>query len=173
MAMLDLRRTDRRTNTLYNPYWTTSAEITPACDDTEAVLFSFPTISPIHFRGLLILQEICCEVITAFAGGTITLDIGMGTIPLESTTTGGVVTETDVDEYIDNTEITHGTPAVYFPATGDWITAKLLMTNLASTIITPADSTVPVIYAKLASDAVITAGVARVHAMLNVVPLMG
>ena len=174
MAMLDLRRTDLRGTTLENPYWVTSAEIAPAADDTEAVLFSFPlTGGATPNRGVVLITAICCEIITAFAGGTITLDIGIGTIPLESTTTGGVVTETDLDEFIDNTEITHGTPATYFPATGDFVTALAAGTFVAPVKIVPVDSAVIVVFATLLSDATITAGAARVHALLHQVPLMG
>ena len=173
MSMLDLRRTELRTTTLENPFWMTSAEINKDCDDTEAVLFSFPAEGGwVHTRGLILVTAICCEVITAFAGGTITLDIGYGTIPLESTTTGGTVTETDVDEYIDNTEITHGTPGVYFPVATDFVTALAAATFVAPVSIIPANATVPVIYAKLLSDATITAGTARVHALVHRVPLV-
>jgi hypothetical protein len=173
MGMLDLRRTDLRTTTLENPYWMTSAEINKDCDDTEAVLFSFPASGGwMHTRGLFLITAICCEVITAFSGGTITLDIGYGTIPLETTTTGGIVTETDVDEYIDNTEITEGTAGIYFPAATDFVTALAAGTFVAPVRIDPVDADVPVIYAKLLSDATITAGAARVHALVHRVPLV-
>ena len=174
MAMLDLRRTDLRGTTLENPYWITSGEITNACDDTEAVLFSFPlTGGATPNRGIALVTSICCEIITAFAGGTITLDIGIGTIPLESTTTDGTVTETDEDEYIDNTEITHGTPGVYFGAATDYVTALAAGTFVAPVQIVGLDADLVVIYAKLVSDAAITAGLARVHALINNIPLMG
>ena len=170
--MIDLRRTDIRKNVLENPFWMTSGEITLAGDDLASVLFSFPittSVSP-GFRGVVLLHDMCCQIITAFAGGTITLDIGACTLATDAVTTGGDTTDVDVDEYIDNTEITHGTPAVYFPATGDWITARLLNTWLAPSIVEPADTTVPAIAAYLASDAAITAGVARVHLLVSVVP---
>ena len=174
MAMLDLRRTDLRGTTLENPYWITSAPITPDADDTEAVLFSFPlTGGATPNRGLVLITSICCEITTLFAGGTITLDIGYGTIPLEATTTGGTVTETDVDDYIDNTEITHGTVGIYFGAATDFVTALAAATFVQPVKIIPVDSAVPVVYAKLLSDAAITGGSARVHALVHRVPLMG
>ncbi len=174
MAMLDLRRVDLRRQTLENPYWVTSAEINKDADDAEAVLFSFPlTGGATPSRGLILITAICCEIITAFAGGTITLDIGLGTIPLESTTTAGVVTITDADEFIINTEITHGTPATYFPAASGWVTAWVAGTFVSPVAIVPLDADVPVVYATLVSDAAITAGAARVHALVHRVPLMG
>ena len=174
MAMLDLRRTDLRGTTLENPYWVTSAEITKDADDAEAVLFSFPlTGGATPNRGITLVTAICCEIVTLFAGGTITLDIGIGTIPLETTTTAGTVTTTDEDEFIDNTEITHGTVGTYFPATGDYVTVLAAGTFAAPVQIISLDADLIVIYATLVSDAAITGGVARVHALLHRVPLMG
>jgi hypothetical protein len=173
-TMLDLRRTDLRGTTLENPYWVTSAPITKDADDTEAVLFDFPlTGGNTNTRGLTIIHCICCEIVTPFAGGTITLDIGLGTIPLITTTTGGTVTITDADEYIINTEITHGTAGVYFPQASDFVTALAAGTHGSPVVLVHLDAAIPVIYATLVSDAAITAGVARVHALFNRVPLMG
>lgn len=174
MAMLDLRRVDLRRQTLENPYWVTSAEINKDCDDAEAVLFDFPlTGGASPNRGITLVTAICCEIITAFAGGTIVLDIGIGTIPLITTTTGGTVTETDLDEFIPTADITNGTPGVYFPDGGDFVTVLAAGTYAAPVQIVGLDADIKVIYANLTSDAAITAGAARVHALLHNVPLMG
>lgn len=174
MAMLDLRRTDLRGTTLENPYWISSAPVTKDADDTEAVLFSFPlTGGASSTRGLTLITSICCEIIVGFAGGTIVLDIGLGTIPLESTTTGGTVTTTQIDEYIPTADITSATPATYFPDGGDFVTALAAATFVVPVQIVPLDSAVPCILATLTSDAAITAGSARVHALVHRVPLMG
>jgi len=173
-TMLDLRRTDLRATTLENPYWVTSAEINKDADDTEAVLFDFPlTGGNVNSRGITCIYAICCEITTLFAGGTITLDIGLGTIPLITTTTGGTVTITDADEYIINTEITHGTVGVYWPQASGFLTELAAGTHASPVTIAHLDADIPVIYATLVSDAAITGGAARVHALLNRVPLMG
>ena len=174
MAMLDLRRTDIRTTSQENPYWVSSAEIKPEADDKEAVLFSFPlSTGPVYNRGLFLVTAICCEIIIGFAGGTILLDIGLGTIPLETSTDGATVTTTDLDEYIPTADITSATPATYFPDGGDFVTALAAATFAVPVQIVPLDATVPVILATLTSDAAITAGSARVHALMHRVPLMG
>lgn len=173
-TMLDLRRTDLRGTTLENPYWVTSGVIAPAADDKEAVLFDFPlTGGNVGSRGMTVIAAICCEIVTLFAGGTITLDIGLGTIPLITTTTGGTVTVTDTDEFIDNTEITHGTTGVYWGAGTDYVTELAACTMASPVTIVHLDADIPVIHATLISDAAITGGVARVHALFNRVPLMG
>lgn len=174
MAMLDLRRTDLRGTTLENPYWITSAAVNKDADDTQAVLFSFPLAGgATPNRGLVLVTAICCEIITGFVGGTVVLDIGLGTIPLETSTTGATVTTTDADEYIPTADITNGTPATYFPDGGDFTTVLAAATFAAPVAIVPLDADVPVILATLTSGAPITAGVARVHALIHRVPLMG
>jgi len=165
---LDLRRHDLRTTVLENPYWITSGPIVKEADDLAAILFSFPL--SVYRNGLVIIQAIYVEIVTVFAGGTITLDIGSATLATDDVTTDGVSTDVDVDEYVDNTEITHGTIGKYFPATGDWITAALLQTWLEPAIIVPLDAAVPCVCAYLVSDAAITAGEARVKMLVSVPP---
>ena len=41
-TIIDVRRTDLRTNVLENPYWITSGEIDKSHDDKASLLFSFP-----------------------------------------------------------------------------------------------------------------------------------
>lgn len=174
MAMLDLRRTDLRGTTLENPYWVTSAEIAPAADDAEAVLFSFPlTGGATPNRGLVLITIICCEIITGFVGGTPSMTIGTGSIPLETSTTGATVTITDADDFFPSASITEATPGIYFPAAGDWLTAAAAQTFAQPVALTPLDADVPVLYAALTSGSPITAGAARVHALMHRIPLMG
>lgn len=167
IAVLDLRRTDERHSVHANPFWLESGLITPAADDKGAILFSFPAAKG---RKAVVVHEICCRIITAFAGGTITLDIGAHTLATDDVTTGGDATIVDVDDYIPTASITNGTIGVYWPAGGDFLTAKAAGTVSGPAIITPADTTVPCITATLASDATITAGAARIMALVSYLP---
>jgi hypothetical protein len=175
-TILDLRRTDLRTNVLENPYWITSAEITPDCDDQDAVLFSFPitkSISPGYGNNLIFIHQVAFEITTAFAGGTVALDIGQGSLATDAVTTGGTVTDVDPDMYLLDADITLGTKGWYLPTSGHttaWLTdiaAKTFTTNIT---ITPADATVLAVVAYLTSTDTITAGAARFHMLISELP---
>jgi len=168
MSMLDLRRQDARTNVLENPFWLTSAMLTPDADDAEAVFFSFPAA---YGDSAYLVQSICVETIIAFAGGTVAVTIGTGTIPLESSTDGATVTGVDPNFYFEDLADTDlGNIGVDFPDGSAYLTA--LAAGLHETlIITCADADVPVIYAALTSSAAITAGAARIHVLLSRIPL--
>jgi hypothetical protein len=166
-TILDGRRTDQRTNVRVNPFWITSAELTKASDDKGFLFFSFPEALGDYF-----IHNVLFEVVTGFAGGTITIDIGLGTLATNDITTDGDVTIVDKDEYIVNTDIVHGTPGYYTPDGGDWFTAWLAG-NLDTQIIAGADTTVPAIYATMVSDAAITAGSGYLHAMVSKLPKGG
>jgi len=174
-TILDLRRADLRSNTLANPYWLTSAQITKACDDLGALLFSFPitaSISP-GYKPFYI-EHVVFEVETLFAGGTIALTIASGTLATDAVTTAGLVTEVDADEYMLSDDITSGTVG-YYAAGGtgtdpDFITIKILEDGVMPFYHTPADTTVPCIYALLTSNAAITAGAGRLHILINEMP---
>ena len=106
-TMLDLRRTDLRSNVLENPYWITSAEIAPAADDKDAVLFSFPitkSVSPGYGYNLILLHMMAFEVITAF-DGTAVIIVGVGSIATDDITTAGTVTDVDENEYFEDGDI--------------------------------------------------------------------
>lgn len=175
ITILDHRRTDLRTNTLGNPYWLTSGQITKADDDLAALLFSFPitkSVSP-GYRPLFI-EQIVFEVEIAFIGGTPSILIASGTLATDAVTTGGVVTEVDADEYMLSDNITEATIGFY-PACGagtdsDWMTAKLAGNAVHPYIIVPADTAVPCIYASLSSGSPITAGSGRLHILIAEMP---
>ena len=167
IACLDLRRSDERHSVHANPFWLESALITKDCDDKGAILFSFPAA---RGRKNVIIHEICIQIITAFAGGTITLNIGSHTLATNAITTGGNITIVDVDDYIPTGSITNGTAGFYHPAAGDFLTAKAAGTIVAPALIVPADTTVWAVTATLASDAAITAGAARVYALTSYLP---
>ena len=167
-TMLDLRRQDQM-RTLWTPYWLLSAEITPDADDKAAVLFSFPI--EVFGSRLIKILEVGCQVTTALTGGTVSLDIGAGTIATDGAVDGDTVTEVDADEYVATAHITEGTAAMYWCQGSDWLTAFLLGTNQGVEIITPAATTVPCVVAYLTSNADITAGAARVLMQVVEVPM--
>lgn len=167
--IIDYRRMDERAYTHLTPRWLSSAEISAVdSDDLCALVFSFPIAKYGSYD--VLIEKICFEVTEAFAGGTITVNVGSHTLATDLITTGGDATLVDVDDYIPTADITMATPAVYFALTGDWITAKLLRTELTPVIIVPADTTVPAVGVEVVSDGVITAGLGRVHMLIAEVP---
>ena len=176
-TMLDLRRTDLRSHVLENPYWITSSIIAPAADDQDAVLFSFPIapgvgVSPGYGNSVILIHQIILEVVTAFAGGTVDMLVGVGSIATDAAVTGDTVTDVDVDEYFATTDHTLGTAACYFPTGGDWLTIAAANTFAAYGKIVPADATVLCIEAQLTSTATITAGRGVIHVLISEVPAL-
>lgn len=184
-SMLDLRRTDLRTNVLENPYWITSEEITEACDDKAAVLFSFPiglltTSLSAWGNTVIVIQEMALEVNETFlgSGSVAVVECGMGMLATddEDTTviiTGGVA---DPNQFW---EVLEGDAAVLnlgmnFPiANGAYNDDRLLGQHAISYVITPSDtaSNVPCVTFHLSNDAAtLTQGSAFLHMLLAVVP---
>lgn len=166
----DLRRQDDN-RTLWHPYWMTSRQINydDLTDANPALLWSFPATK--YGTRIIIVENVAVQVITAFTGGTPAVNLGAWTIATDDAgDAGDTITVVDMDDYVPTADITEATPANYFAATGDWITAYLLKTNLAPVIITPADATVPCI--ALLGYASATAGAARVHIQVQEVPLL-
>jgi hypothetical protein len=159
---------------IYQPYWISSLELsalTIGSDETKiGIMFSFPAAQ--YGNSKILIEKCCIQITQAFAGGTITVNVGSHTLATDLITTDGVATLVDVDDYIPTADITSGTIGHYFAATGDWITAKLLMTELTPVIITPADATVPAVGLDVTSDGTITAGKARVHFLITEIPLV-
>lgn len=158
----DLRRPDQRNTVEPIPHWIASGVFSYLHDDKGALLFSFPA-ADVNARQVIIHAAIA-EVITGFVGGTPTVNIGLGTVATDAVTTGGDITIVDADEYIPTADITVATPGFYPALTGDsvvlWAAGKLV-------VLTPADATVPVIYASVASNAALTAGYGRLHLLLS------
>jgi hypothetical protein len=163
MAVLDLRRTDQRTNIRLNPLWVVSSVITKDADDAEAILFSFPLAG-----GDYVIHNIMLDCTAAFATtGTADLLVGYGTIATDAITTGGAITETDDNEYF----VTHEPATGYsFPLVAEAQTGSDFAVDRskyhAQTIV-GADADVPCIYASLTADAAITAGAARIHVLMS------
>ena len=171
IALKDYRRTDLRKQTLENPVWITSAEVGIEADDKGALLFSFPknpvpdnmnpysTYAPAGDLGLCgknyMIEDAVVEIVEAFAGGTVTLDFGVGTIATDAAQDGANITYTANDGIAADTVITEGTIGMYKPAAA------------LRTLIANADTTVPCVFASLASSAAITAGKARLHLKIS------
>lgn len=163
MTMLDLRRTDERDHVWYNPFWVSSGELSPDADDLEAVFFSFPTV-----RGAqTLLYDAVFEVLQVFNGTPDTL-IGIGTIPLETSTTGATVSVVDADEIFQTADIDLTSAGWTYLSGGDMLTA--LAAGGPGVIITNADATVPVVYATLTATGTITTGRGRLHLLMSILP---
>ena len=168
MGMLDLRRQDLRTNVLTNSFWMSSGIITPAADDAEAVLFSFPLNARYN---IFVPTAICVETIQAFAGGTLGLTVGTGSIATDDATDGDTVAVVDADYYFTTAAIAGiASRGVAFTTAGAFVTALAAGTH-GDNALTCLNADLPVIYAALTSDAVITAGQARVHVFGSYVPV--
>ena len=103
------------------------------------------------------IEDAVIEIIEAFAGGTITLDVGQGTIATDAAVDGDDITYSNVDGIVDTTDVTSGTIGFY----------KSAVSGMLRTVITNADANTPCIFAALASSAAITAGKARLHLKLS------
>ena len=171
ITMIDYRKRDQYRH-IHHPYWIFCGEISAVlADDKGALAFAF-SAAQFGSSTRILIEKVAFQVTEAFAGGTITVDVGSGTIETEAAQDGDDITLVDKDDYVPTADITSGTLGMYFAATGDWITAKLLRTELGPCIITPADATVPVVYVSIASDATITAGKGRVFMQITEVPFV-
>lgn len=163
VTLKDLRRTDQRATVEPGPVWITSGWFTYEQAALGALLFSFPATK---FGGIVAIQGCVVEIATAFAGGTPSIDIGEGTVSVDKVYDGDDITIVDADEYVPSADITEGTVANYPALTGDsvalWAAGQMK-------IITPADATVPVIYATLSAS--LTAGKGRVHVLMSEIPV--
>jgi len=170
-TIIDYRRYDYM-RTLWTPYWMVSSEISAVdSDDLFALCFQFPAAD--YGTRSILIEKIAFQVTEAFAGGTITVNVGAATIATtDDGEDGDTATDVDQDEYIPTADITSGSTGTYFAATGDWITQRLLQTNGAPCLVTPADSTVPCVGVWVASDATITAGKGRIIMQVTEVPTL-
>ncbi len=164
MALVDLRQKTQRHYHEQKPFWITSADIKPEHTTEQCLLFSFPAARGVK---LIKVHDICIDIITAFTGGTPSIDVGLGTIATDDVSTGGTYSETDADEYIPTASITEATIGIYFPGAGDFLTAKAAGTNVVPVKIVCADATVPCIHATLTDGG--TTGLARVHALISAI----
>ena len=173
VALLDYRRPDLRKQTLENPVWIASDVFGKEADDKGALLFSFPknpvpdnlspysTYAPAGDLGIsgkcYMIEDAVVEIIEGFVGGTVLLDVGIGTIATDAAVNDDNITYSANDGVIDNDDITEGTIGFY--PTG--------VSTLARTLVVNADTNTPCIFAAITSDAAITAGKARLHLKLS------
>lgn len=168
MSMLDLRKTDLRTEVFTNPFVLTSAIIDKEADDKKAVLFSFPKKTKSR---IFIPQFVAVETIEVFDGGTIAFTLGTGTIDTNDATTGDKVTTTDADYFITSAAQADLTSlGTAFPDSGAFVTA-IAAGDFGASAITCVDTDVPVVYGTLTSDADITAGKCRIHLLGTYLPV--
>ena len=179
-AMLDLRRTDLRTTVLENTFWITSGEITEACDEKAAVLFSFKKlagISPGYGNCAIIIREMVLEVLETFlgSGSVAAFLLGKGTLDTDAQAT----THTTVDDN-EYWEATEGAAAVINLGINYPVTSANYLTDWAARVhgegyvITPADTVIPTVVAYLTNDtATLTQGRAYLHMLIDRIPLVG
>jgi hypothetical protein len=158
---------------LYQPYWISSLEVSAldlgSLETKMALLFSFPAAQ--YGTSVILVEKACVQITEAFAGGTITVDLGNYTIVGNGVTTGGVATDVDYN-WVVNGDVTHGTLGCYWAATSAFLTAMEAGTQGANTRITPNDTTVPCVGIHVTSDGTMTAGKCRAHMLITEVPLV-
>lgn len=153
MAFKDMRRTDARDDIQRTPYWMTSAEID--CADTGAgdgdiVLFSFPNTGYTY-----LVHGAYAEIIVVLDAGD--LDVGDGTLPLDTTGESGTYTEVNAASILATAQITEATIGLY----------EGVLTTAAPIELVGAAATVPCIHADL--SAAVT-GKFRVHVLVSAIP---
>lgn len=176
--VLDLRRTDLRTNVLENPYWISSKEMDADCDAEVALLFDFPitlvagSLSPICYgNSKIIIHEMVLEVNTIFAGGVPALVIGQHTIDLQ--TTLAYTDDIDPNGFVESIAGSGASAAAgLYPlhATSAYDTARIAGQHAAIYVITPTDTSVPGITASYSGG--VTSGSSVLHALISVVPVV-
>lgn len=162
VSCVDFRRMDQRNAVQPEPLWVTSGLFDLTATGKGALLMSFPTT----LGKLYAIHGLVLEVAILFAGGTPSIDVGLGTIALDTVTTGGDITIVDADGLIPSADITEGTKGKYPALTGAAVT---LWAAGQMQLITCADTAVPVIYATLSSG--LTAGAARLHVLMSRIPV--
>lgn len=181
-VMLDLRRTDLRTNILENPYWITSGELTVAADTLAAVFFSFPITksdySPGYGSNLVLIHEMVLQVKTPFTSDSTTFSIGECSLATDAVTSAGTTTDGTIagntpDDYMveadGDADIIAAAAYNFIDTSSTYLTDHAAMTWTADTTIIPADSTVLCI-AGYVTGGTLTAGSAYVHVLISVIP---
>jgi hypothetical protein len=163
---------------IFQPYWISSLELKAldiGSDETKiGIMMSFPAVKYGGGSPRISVLQVCCQITEAFAGGSITVNVGTHTLLVDTVTDGGVATLVDFDEYIAAATITHGTLGAYFgaAASSDWLTSRLLWTEADAACILPLDAVVPAVGVDLTSDGTMTAGKLRVHMLIAEIPLV-
>ena len=169
ITCIDYRRTDQRTSVLENPFWLTSGLVSAvASDDLGALLFSFPKA-----KQLILIHDVVVQNVAALTAAT-TVDIGTGTLALDTVTTGGDITIIAKDSLITNVDSVVTAATCWGCTTANTSTWLTLKASGAYTtprfLVGVATATVPCIYASVARSGVISAGTFRVHVLVTIVP---
>jgi hypothetical protein len=168
MALKDLRRVDQNQNILYNPYWIPSAQIKKAHDSVDCVLFSFPKAL---YPGVILIHDICVVCEAAFTDAGCTMNVGIGTILLDTTDESGDVTAVDADAFFGTADVDFEAGDITFPSSSDFLTAKAAGTWTVDNMLIPTDAVVPVIYANLSANSDIAdSGAVRVCILASQIP---
>jgi len=175
--VLDLRRTDLRTNVLTNPYWITSAEMTAACDAEVACLFSFPITliadslcEAAYGNSKIIILEAVLEVNTIFAGGTPALIAGFQTLDLQTTLAYTDEDENALIESIAGSGASAAAGTYPLHATSAYNTARVAGQHAATYVLTAKDTDVPCVTAEYSGG--VTSGSSYLHLLISVVPVV-
>lgn len=162
--LADARNPAQRSTVEPSPVWLSSGLITHSMAGKGALCFMFEK----RWGGVAVIHNAVLEVLTAFAGGTPSIDIGQGTIVYgtDEFESNSVITIVDADEFIPSADITEVTAGIYPALTGDSVT--LWAAGQSKTIVCD-DSTIPVIYATMSSG--LTSGLARLHILASLLPV--
>lgn len=152
MAFKDRRRTDARDSLQGQTFWITSKEIDVAevGGAGSVVLFSFPNPNETYIIDLCAL-----DVITDLNAGTV--NIGHGTLPLDTTAESGILTTTTADSLWASATANETSGTVF--SIDDQTAAPLVLVGAAATV--------PVIIATVATA---ISGKFRVHARITAIP---
>ena len=157
--LVDFRRTDQMDDVRPSPFWMSSNTFGYSgnggdniMDDRHTCLFSFPKTKVYRIDAAIL------EVSTLFAGGTVVMTIGNGTIATDDAVDGDTLTNVDTDSIF--------TTAVAIPGTAGRKDGQTLV-GAAPLVLLGAAATTPCIYVVLTSDGTVTAGEARLHIQIS------
>jgi len=155
MAFKDRRRTDARDDLQGQTYWITSAEIDVA--DVAAgstVLFSFPDAT-----NTWIIEKCALDVTLRLNAGSV--NIGHGTLPLDTTAESGTLTTTTADSLWATADADETGGEIFD------VESRSTAATLDPLVLVGAASTVPVIIATIATA---VTGKFRVHLQVSKLP---
>jgi len=165
--ILDLRRTDERNTYLHHPTWLEMAAIKGNARGKAAILMSFPATKGVGF----LIHELCCRIVTPFVSATSAIIIvGNHTIATEDAVDGDTATVVDTDAYMEAGDMSEYIAGIYFPRGGAFVTQLAAATTYTRpSFIVGSDATVTCISAELSCTSIITAGEARVYALVSTI----
>lgn len=160
----DRTRPDQRSTVEPSPVWISSGRFTYEDAGLGACLFLFEK----SLGSKMAIHGAVLQIEKAFAGGTPSIDIGLGTVLYgeRAIEYNSVITIVDADGIIPSADITEGTAGSYPALTGASVT---LWAAGQMQIVTCDDTTIPCVYATLSSG--LTAGAAQLHLLMSLIPV--